>query len=145
MTYGFDADISINARDRDTSFDRHIAGTIFNTAGTKRTFRVDLPAVGSYTIRAAFGDGFGPQAMTYVVKDGTTATAIAKSAATPSGNDGSGSNLFFDASGGGCSVAGWPTTNTAAVVTMTGTALIVELGDNVSARAFLAHLQITQN
>src|SRR5215813_6529220 len=60
-----------SARDRTTSADRRLAGMNF-VSGSQGTFRIDLPAPGTYDVRLAIGETDNPQHAAIEVYDNTT-------------------------------------------------------------------------
>lgn len=68
---------NINGTDRSAAVDVRLGGVNYCGAGQGTfTYRIDLPATGSYAIQGAFGDqGFNQGPFTINLKDGTTVFA----------------------------------------------------------------------
>lgn len=137
-TFGFSTDLTGNARDRDASNDRRLAGCVFqvNTAGTA-DFILDLPAAGDYRIRAAFGDAGSLQYQLVVLKDGTTTLAtIDDYTGVDEYEDITGAHYFSDTA--------WASSNVSADHTFAGTQLILTIGNHSSGTysTSIAHLYV---
>lgn len=91
LTFGWLAGAGSTTRDRSTSVDVRLAG-INGTSGSG-TFRVDLPATGTYNIGIAMGDaGSNQSGQSFTVLDNTTSLLTG-------GPQSPNSNQYMDASG----------------------------------------------
>lgn len=113
-TVGWESFNSGNTRDRSAAVDRRLAGVNFTTS-TQNDFRFDLPAAGSYNIRAAFGDMSSVNPTLWTLLDGTsTITTLA------TGNN-SAAGSFKDATDTVRTAAAWPGSNVARAATFSTT------------------------
>lgn len=118
--------------------DRRLAGHCYVAfPSVPRTFRVDVPAPGAYNVRFALGSVAGGMTDAIVrVKDGgSTLFSIT--------NMDTSANEFYDAQGNKYSTANWPGSNAQRPITMSGTALTIEI-DTAWDYCFLAHVEIEQ-
>jgi len=132
-----------NAADRNASIDRRLAGIGYktNTGLSQGTYRVDLPAAGSYTIRLALGDDGSAQSYQYCeILDNTTSKLIIDK------NTGTAVDEWYDAAGTKQTLANWPGSNAAATLTFATTTLFLKLGTPTAQAAIstLSHLFISQ-
>lgn len=139
ITFGWETSETGRGRDRNSGNDRRLAGINFwpnNNSPADNTFRVDLPAPGTYPVRLAMGDAGSLQELQYFqIKDGSTVLT------TIDDTDGTSSNNFDDATGTMYSAANWAASNTAYNAVMTGTALKILIGANkLTGSTTIAHL-----
>lgn len=121
-----------NSRNRSAAIDPRLAGLNFNASGTD-TFRVNLPAAGTYQINAAFGDATNAQTITAAFLD--NATTFASTTATPVA-----AGAFLDATFVSRTAANWPSQNVSIRNTFRSTIFIVSVGVN----APITHLHVTR-
>lgn len=126
-TFGWDTGISI--RDRDAGADRRLAGLNRGDAGGE-TFRLDLPAVGTYDVHVALGDASFSVGTGFDLKDGTTVFASVTGVT-------SGGGAFKD--GTNTERATWPTQEVAVTRTFTSTILRITVTSAVSG---IAHVRV---
>lgn len=136
VTFGWDLDAT--PRDRNAGVDRRLAGMNSTVDGNDRTFRLDLPAAGQYTIRLAMGDiDNGSVNSKVVIKDNVTTLLTI-------GPHSTGVDEFYDAADASYSSANWPTSNTGAVLTFASTTLnLVVDGVPAVSNSVVAHLRVT--
>ncbi len=141
---GWSADNTANTRDRSATADRRMAGMgfIFNSDGAIK-WRIDLPSLGQYRVRAALGDHDSARTILYRILDNTTALLTVGGAGVTTAADG-----FADASGvARTSESDWISNNVALTATFASTICYLEIGDatgtapDVSA---VAHFDIVQ-
>lgn len=135
ISFGWEQN-SVETRDRNSGLDRRFAGTHFNGANTN-TFRVDLPATGTYSIRIASGDPSNAQATNKfeVLDDLTSKFSVTQGT--------SAADRFIDATGAEYSSAAWPGSNTAVQATFATTKFILKIGNNAAVTTgFIVHLEI---
>jgi hypothetical protein len=86
----FQSGFAIGVRDRDATNDRRLAGVHFSSTGGAYgiTYRIDLPASGSYNIRGAFGDesNFDAGVQLELFDGSTSLGVLASNTAVPSGH-----------------------------------------------------------
>ncbi len=129
-------------RDRTTSTtDARLRGhhQAFND-GTTHDLRIDVPAPGTYEVRAAFGDAqFNMGALRAEFRDGAASLLVVTYGATGTGN-------FVDATGVERTPAGWISSNEPVRLTLTGTVLTLRLGTLAAAAdsSKVAHLHVVQ-
>jgi hypothetical protein len=86
----FQSGFAIGVRDRDATNDRRLAGVHFSSTGAAYgiTYRIDLPASGSYNIRGAFGDesNFDAGVQLELFDGSTSLGVLASNTAVPSGH-----------------------------------------------------------
>lgn len=123
-------------RDRDDTLDPRLAGISFANTNETRTFRVTLPATGSYDIRLAVGD-VNPQTNHQIrVLDNATEFISILTVST-------GANEWRDATNTlRTSAADWIANNVAVTRNFTSTTLNVQLGPNETGSHAFAHLSI---
>lgn len=141
LTFGWATNADVDARDRSAAVDARFAGMAFNAAMSYVSFRVDLPAPGSYTIRGAFGDNSTGQGfMTFQFLDNATPFGTQTSLAT------GGAANFLDATGvNRTSIADWIANNAAVVQTFASSTFFLQ-GKAVTGHLFtVAHLNIVKN
>lgn len=137
-TFGWTSALSDGTRDRNSGIDRRLAG--FNSQannGTQKTFQLDLPQAGDYTIGLAIGEDSFDQIYQYVqVKDNTTTLF------TIDDTNGTTAGHFLDANGTDHLTANWPSSQTTRSVTMSSTTLNVIIGSPTSQtnQSTIAHL-----
>ncbi|MCK6554765.1 hypothetical protein L6Q96_09330 [Candidatus Binatia bacterium] len=126
-------------RNRSTAIDRRLAGLFgqSNTQGNQSTWRVDLPAAGTYIIRLALGDAGYAQSQYAQILDGDTVLLTLGLTSTASSH-------WRDASGADRTAATWPTENVAVSLTFSTTILRVRIGASAPAAGTttLAHLRL---
>jgi hypothetical protein len=140
ITFGWSVALGQD-RDRNSGVDARLAGVSYPDSGGTATFRVDLPATGTYLVTLALGDeafanGSGAAV---TVKDNAT-DVITLTGLTP------GAAEFYDATGvKRTSVADWVSNNAASSETFASTTLLVVLnpGSAVATTTPIAHLSIT--
>jgi hypothetical protein len=126
VTFGWANTGLVQARDRSTMVDARLAGINYVNNGSPAKFYVDLPSPGMYNLSLAMGDEGYPQCWTQCqvqFLDGGTVVATVNG-----GQEGWG--YFYDATGKNWSAAAWPGSNSATLVTMSGTRLTVVVGTN---------------
>jgi hypothetical protein len=128
VTFGWD--IGIQIRDRDSGVDRRLAGLNRDDAGGA-TFRLDLPAAGTYDVHVAAGDASFTVGTGFDLKDGTTTFASITGSTTVGGR-------FKDATG--TERTSWPTQEVAFTHTFSSTILRITCTSAVSG---LAHVRVT--
>lgn len=138
VTYGWVA-ANVGTRDRNNTLDRRMAGCHLNENNGTDDFKIDLPAVGSYTIRLASGDPSNGQTTKVELFDNTSSLGVLCSTAT------SAADRFRDAVDAEYSSANWPASNTSVTKTFATTTCIFRIGTGSAVTGFLAHIQITQN
>ena len=96
-----------NFVDRSASVDARLAGDNYIASGGSATYRIDLPATGTYAIQGAFGDAsFAQSTFTIQLEDGTTVFA------TPVNAQSITAGQFYAANGTlETSAANWATNN----------------------------------
>lgn len=113
-----------------------------NASALAGNFQLDLPA-GTYQVRMALGDHFAQTGMQAAIYNFPGSTLLAT---VISGSD-SGADQYYDATGVlRTSAADWKTNNAAAVVTVTGTGLVIRIADSSAGGVgytALAHLHVT--
>jgi hypothetical protein len=127
VTFGWTNSGNLEVRDRNAAVDARFAGlnrfTDFGLVAI--TFRVDLPAAGTYDIRLALGEeqNARPNAYSYKILDNaSTLTTISGVSLTSS------AATFRDAANGGpYSIANWPGSNTAYSGVFATTTLILQV------------------
>lgn len=141
-TFGWTAALADGTRDRDNAVDIRLAG-VNKTANTSpKSFRVDLPAAGNYTIYIALGDQGGDHTTGHQylqIRDNSDALATIDDAG------GTVSAHFDDATGVDRTTATWPGSNVGLDVTFATTTAIFVLGDGMTAGdSTIAHIRIVQ-
>lgn len=133
-TVGWEAPGPGNSRDRTTANDARLAGCHFNVnSGT--AFRFDLPAPGSYNVRAAFGDpSSSGNATAWSLLD--TAAVLA----TLSTGTQATANTFRDATNALRTAAAWPSSNAALPATFAST--ICRIRSDSTAANMVSHIYI---
>lgn len=136
-TFGWTVGPTGGTRNRSAGIDARLAGVNGTDVSSASTFRVDLPAAGSATIRLAVGDAnFGQAPFTLTLKDGTTTFAtysVAQMAAAQ----------FIDATGvKRTSPQDWVTNNKPLVRAFTTTQFFVTITTTTTGVS-IAHLQVT--
>lgn len=148
-TFGWNSTTCLNpdggggSRDRDSGIDARIAGINFiGNTNTPCTFRVDLPAAGTYKIQLGAGDAGGNAQTNYIdVRDNTTNVISLRpcnSAATPT---------FCDANGSTYNAATWPGSEVTITANFATTTLNLVLGDasaGSGTNSVISHLFISQ-
>lgn len=140
-TFGWDTDMTANARSRDDTIDRRLAGVNFKANdGTQAVFRADLPEAGDYSIRLAIGDATTDQAYQYVqIRDDATPVF------TVDDSNGTTFMTWDDATGTNWTEVTWPSANTAVLGAFSGTVLLnMALGTPgvQTALSMISHLYI---
>lgn len=119
-----------------------LAGINNSNASVCSVFRVHLPASGSYTFRAAFGNaiGIGDNTVDFYDSDGTTNLFNVASAVVTLGGQ------WIDATGvTRTSDTDWVNNNAPKTLTISGTDVFVAIGNNTGFVSLLSHLFVTQN
>lgn len=135
VTFGWEVP-GIESRDRNAGLDRRLAGINFDRAEANKGFRVDLPATGTYALRAAFGDAGGNNYYDFALQDDATvfktfAATLLTAAA------------FSDATGAILTSTDWPGSNQAIDRTFASQVFrVTEVADHVS--NVIAHLFLSQ-
>jgi len=141
VTFGWDVDWTSGGRDRDSGIDARLAGMIVvNSAATsERTFQIDLPASGTYTVNLAAGDPLGAQNAHWELRDSNNTTVLL-SQSLAAGTTGQ----WRDATGvDRTSASDWVTNNASASVSFSGTTAYLRLiGENPS--SIVSHLRLYQ-
>lgn len=143
-TAGWEQTSIDGSRDRNAALDPRLAGVNRNLSNDVfREFRVDLPATGSYDIRAAIGDasfgasnGENPFAS---IKDTTTSlfTIVA-------GDGSMAAEEFYDATGvKRTSAANWVSSNAVKTLTFSTTIFRLRLENATAGYTPVAHLRVT--
>lgn len=120
---GWVSTTGLASRNRSATVDARLAGMVFGT-NIASTFKIDLPAAGTYNIRIALGDDGATQIGQGIqILDGATvlSTPVTYPASTNTGT-------FDDATGTNYSAANWPGNNTAVQLTFAGTTASFLLG-----------------
>ncbi len=124
VTYGWVNTSVIYGRNRIATQDPRLAGINYAMNGTPATFKVELPAAGTYNLSLALGDA-GYQSCWVQCQiqffDGTTLLAT-----VARGSDSQ--NYFDDAKANNWSAAAWPGSNLQQQVTLAGNLLTVVVG-----------------
>src|SRR5689334_11007049 len=113
-TFGWEADMD-GGFDMDSGADRRLAG--YNKrSGVARSFRLDLPAAGTYRVRIASGQlsAGGSFDVSGAVQDGTVNRLTFQDASVAD-------NSFVDAAGYELTSANWPANNALCSALFTGT------------------------
>lgn len=107
FTFGWDGTVGIDGRDRNAGVDVRLAGIVFglNTA-TIFTWRLDLPAPGTYQITLALGDGNANPQKNYFGLQDTFTSLLSFSPVSTTGS------TWADATGTLLNAAAWPGSNT---------------------------------
>lgn len=119
-----------------------LAGVNNANATVCSVFRVDLPASGSYTFRAAFGSatGVGDNTVDFYDSDATTNLFNVANAVVTTGGQ------WIDATGvTRTSDTDWVSNNAPKTLTISGTAVYITLGNNTGFVSIISHLFVTQN
>lgn len=133
IVHGWEVQSGIGfTRDRNSGNDARLAGIGWAIA-VGDTYRIDLPAAGSYSIGLAIGDPNVTAPCNWTLKDGTTSLKVLSGST-------SGANTFKDANGTEHTAANWPTNNTEFVGTFATTTLRLVA---TSADARIAHISVT--
>lgn len=140
LTFGYINDESGSTRDRDNTNDARLAGMIFFSDVNFETFRVDLPAAGTYNIGCAMGDPLFAQGVQYIeIFDDVASFGAMQSSTGPSANN------FYDINGNVWAQASFFANQTFKNATFSSTILKVKLGKSgVGTNHCLAHLDINQ-
>lgn len=141
LTFGWIVSQAGNARDRLNTNDARIAGMVFFTASNAESFRIDLPATGSYDVGCAMGDPSNAQGVQYIeIFDNTTSLVSMQSAA------GTSANQFYDLSGVLRTQASFFANQVLSNVTFSTTTMKVKIGKAaVGSSHCLSHLDINQS
>ncbi len=126
-------------RDRDSADDPRLAGVHAYPNGSTGTYRIDLPAAGTYVITLAIGDaGTNWSGETVELFDGATSLGKIVNAATINDQN------FYDASGNEWSAAAWPGSNVTISKVFATTILRLTLTNTVAGNyTTLAHVFVT--
>jgi outer membrane protein assembly factor BamB len=142
ITFGWETSTQ-TTRDRVSGNDRRLAGVNQQTNNaTQATFRVNLPAAGTYQIHLALGDAGSAQTDQYLqIKDNTTVLLTIDKRGAGTAIQG-----FYDATGALLTNTTWPTSEATTTQTFASTTLRVVIGTPtaVSNSSTLAHLRIVQ-
>lgn len=138
ITFGWTSSTgALNSRDRSTGVNARVAGIMFpDSVGT---FRVDLPAAGTYNIGCAIGDAAFDQGNQYIeIFDGAASLWSMQTSVGP------GANQFYDVNGNLLtSDSDWFTNQTFKQLTFSGTILNVNVGKS-GFGGIIAHLDVNQ-
>lgn len=105
ITFGWSAGVAASS-DRAGATDARLKGMNYNSTTDGATFRIDLPATGTYRVYVALGDGEGGLTstdQTVVIKDNITT----KVTIGPKDMTALGANAYYDANGTKRSEAQW--------------------------------------
>lgn len=147
VTFGWTLDpntLGGGDRDRNAGIDPRIAGMTFvgNNNTSSDTFKVDLPAAGSYAINLGMGDAGSNAKTNYtIVYDNTTPVITLFPASTLS------TPTFADATGATYNAATWPGSQASVVKTFSTTSLFVSIGApglSAGTDSSITHLFITK-
>jgi hypothetical protein len=140
LTFGWDADLTVNARDRNAGNDRRLAGlNQTSNNGTQRHWRLDLPSTGTFDIRLAFGDASNAQTIFAELREGSSGAAPFATI----GPTGTSSNQFLDATGTALAAATWDDNGgTALSHTFSSTAFFISIADNSGNSTCIAHVSV---
>lgn len=119
---------------------RLAGGQGLSTNMAASTYRIDLPATGSYRLRCAAGRVSAIRGVNISVNDNTTPLATLVTPKTPSA-----ANRFYDATDVELTAANWPGSNQPKDVTFTSTILRIKVGGNVisgQSWAYIAHFSV---
>lgn len=137
-TFGWSGLVSGDAEvNRNAGNDRRLAGINYKANdGTQATFRLDLPAPGTYRIRLALGDTVLQGDQYVQIRDGGSAVL------TINDTTGTAAGTWDDATGTAYNNANWPGSNTSVNVAFTGTILNMVIGTPTaqSDSSTIAHL-----
>jgi len=125
VTFGLEAGSNWEGRDQDNTNDRRLAGINFDNfggGGAPQTFRVDLPAAGSYDLRLAVGSATFGGVSQYVEIQDTTTSLLTVTGTTNA-------QEFRDALGTLLTNVTWPGSNVASTKTFASTILRLIVGD----------------
>lgn len=141
-TFGWDASMAGNSRDRLDTNPAKLAGMIYKAGDTgSSVFTVDLPSAGEYTIRLAIGDVNQPCSnQKIVIKDTSTTLSTITGASLNL-------NSFMDATGvDRATPAAWLSNNVGINLTFSTTKLVVEIGGvtggGLTALAYLSFVPV---
>lgn len=119
--------VPTGTRDRTAVGDVRTRGIHFGAQTGVYDYRIDLPAAGTYNIRAAFGDKDNAHHQRVRILDGTTVLFDYSSAGVV------GIDAYMDATGvTRTSASDWVTNNAIQVVTLTTTTLRIRMGGGVT-------------
>lgn len=148
VTFGWNystclSDLGGGTRDRDSGIDVRLAGMHFIANRDERcTFKVDLPAAGTYIITLGYGDAGGNAKNNYIVVKDSTTDVITLSAVTTAATP-----TFGDAVGSTYNAATWPGSQTTSTEVFATTTLDMIIGSGLApdaTDASIAHLFISQ-
>lgn len=135
LTVAWSADMTANARDRNSGIDRRLAGLVFQANnGTTRDFTITLPdGAGWYEIGLALGDATYAQSdIRCELFDNTTSFAVIAG--------GTAAGEFLDATGVVRTSAAWPGSNALLTREMASDTLVLRLGKSGTGSSTLAHV-----
>lgn len=141
ITFGWTTS-GVQFRDRSSTYDARIAGVNFatDTTGSPSKFRIDLPSSGATNIYCAMGDpGNGPNAYLQVFDNTTSLGTLIADKSAPSN--------FYDSTDTGYSAANWPSSNTSATKTFTGTIAVFQISPGTTSASknyAIAHIRVAQ-
>lgn len=124
-----------NGADRDNTNDRRLAGICYTTTNGD-TWRIDLPASGSYDIRFAAGDAAAAQGVGWDLYDTTTSLGNLTTGST------SGAQKFKDATDTEYTNLTWPGSNTAVNKTFSTTICRLKSVLGGAGISLMAHFRI---
>lgn len=124
----------LTTRNRNAGNPANLAGVHISPAGTVKTYRVDLPATGSYNVRLAAGDASYANPVKVELFDDTTSLGVLASTAPTA------ANKFRDATNAEHTAANWEANNTAFNATFASTILRIKNGSASS--CVIAHFWV---
>lgn len=127
---------SSESRNRSTSPDARLAGNHRTTGTTVTTYRMDLPAAGSYSIKLAAGDYSYASGIKVELFDSTTSLGVLASTSTTA------SARFRDATDVEHTAANWPANNNPATKTFASTILRAKVGSTGGGGGVIASLYV---
>ena len=140
-TFGWAEASEGDARDRDALVDRRLAGIMNrDNVETAKTWRLDLPATGDFTIRLAAGDTeFSRIEDLELLDDNTVFATVADNVSVAQDN-------YLDATGVTRTEANWPSQNATLSRTFTSTILRVRIAglSAPSGSSGIAHVFVSQ-
>ena len=147
VTFGWVVTYGDNARDRNASVDRRLAGLNFvANSGTRSDFRVDAPASGATTVHIGGSDYYYGGNEYIEIRDGAGLLASVASGVALIGANTSGAGQSIDAAGSMYTDAAWPTSEAGAAVTLSTTYVIIRCGSSTAqtGNTVLSHVRLVQ-
>ncbi|HRF10955.1 MAG TPA: hypothetical protein PLR37_02295 [Candidatus Accumulibacter phosphatis] len=127
---------SSDSRNRSTSPDARLAGIHRTTGTTVRTYRIDLPATGDYTVRLAAGDYSYSTGIKVELFDTTTSLGVLASTSTTA------AARYRDATDAEHTAANWPANNNPVTKTFSTTILRAKVGSTGGGGGVIACLYV---